>query len=328
MNHHPLPAAAAATLALDAPQPNARVYDECISVSGLVVASRTPATLRVFCDDICIGSTSVFTSEKSVHRFRLLARIPHGRESECEASLRISSDFAGEPRALELGEVKVNVVPARLSERAYGDVVGPDRADVLHRENIYGFGPPLEEPGAEVARLILDYLPPRCSVLDFGCGAGAYGPPLISAGHRWLGGEVQPLCWSILTRRSLPFKQLAADEKRLPFKDEEFDAAIAVEVLEHLHELDTVVAELARVTRARLLISVPNMEVIPYYAPLGVVPWHLLESTHVNFFTRASLRAALAGHFREVEVFTYAEPPVKSPDGIALHAHLFAIANK
>ena len=126
----------------------------------------------------------------------------------------------------------------------------------------------------------------------------------------------------------MPFQQLAADDPRLPFGDATFDAAIAIEVLEHVAEIEALVAELARVTRTRLLVSVPNMEVIPYYAPLGVVPWHLLESTHVNFFTRASLQAVLARHFREVEVFSYAEPPVKTHDGIALHAHLFAIANK
>jgi hypothetical protein len=52
----------------------------------------------------------------------------------------------------------------------------------------------------------------------------------------------------------------------------------------------------------------------------------LLEATHVNFFTRASLRAVLAAHFARVEVFSYGEHPVRTRDGIALHVHLFAIA--
>jgi hypothetical protein len=34
----------------------------------------------------------------------------------------------------------------------------------------------------------------------------------------------------------------------------------------------------------------------------NVVPWHLLESTHLNFFTETSLRSALAPHFSKVEI--------------------------
>lgn len=317
----------ATTLALDVPQQNARVYDECISVSGALMTSVAPERLSVFCGEICIGSTHNFAHAESNWRFRLLARFPQTAVSEGKRCLRFQLNVAGEAEPLELGEVTVNVVRARLSERPYGDVVAPARSEVLHRENIYGFGPPLEEPGAEIARLILEFLPVKSSVLDFGCGAGAYGPPLIGAGHRWLGAELKSTCYGILERRGLPFSRLSGSNV-LPFADAEFDATIAIEVLEHVVELDAVIAEIARIIRGRFLVSVPNMEVIPYYAPLGVVPWHLLESTHVNFFTRASLRAALAGHFRQVEVFTYAEPPVKSPDGIALHAHLFAIANK
>jgi SAM-dependent methyltransferase len=117
-------------------------------------------------------------------------------------------------------------------------------------------------------------------------------------------------------------------ETRLPFEDAQFDVAIAVEVIEHIIDLDAFLAELARVTRSRLLLSVPNMEVIPYFAPLGVVPWHLLEATHVNFFTRASLRACLQPHFPRVEVFSYAEHPVRTDEGIPVHLHLFAVASK
>jgi SAM-dependent methyltransferase len=177
-------------------------------------------------------------------------------------------------------------------------------------------------------QLLLQLLPAGSSVLDVGCGAGAYGPPLISAGHEWLGVEVDESCINILSRRGLPFRKLQSGETRLPFEDAQFDAAIAVEVIEHITDLDTFLAQLARVTRSRLLVSVPNMEVIPYFAPLGVVPWHLLEATHVNFFTRASLRACLQRHFPRVEVFSYAEHPVSTHEGIAVHLHLFAVASR
>jgi hypothetical protein len=80
--------------------------------------------------------------------------------------------------------------------------------------------------------------------------------------------------------------------------------------------------------RARALFSVPNMEILPYLHDWGVVPWHLLEGDHKNFFTRASLQALLWKYFRHVEIFPYGEHPLKSRDGIPLHVHLFAVADK
>lgn len=315
-----------ATLQLDAPQPGARVYDECLSIAGTVLSAVAPETLHVFCENEHLGETTVFNRNVSGHTFRLLVRLRKTVDAETSVDLQFSLRFADHAGPVALGCVSVTVVPANLAQRAYGDVVAPDRADVLHRENIYGFGPPLENPGAQIARLILEYLPAESSVLDLGCGAGAYGPPLLAAGHQWLGAETNPLCWTILERRGLPFQRLDLTNRTLPFRDGQFEATVAIEVLEHVVELDELVAELARVTRDRLLVSVPNLEVIPYYAPLGVVPWHLLESTHVNFFTRRNLRNALARHFAHVEVFSYAEPPVRTAENLALHAHLFAVA--
>jgi hypothetical protein len=82
------------------------------------------------------------------------------------------------------------------------------------------------------------------------------------------------------------------------------------------------------VIRGRALFSVPNLEILPYLHEWGVVPWHLLEADHKNFFTRASLRTLLRKYFPHVEVFPYGEHPLKTRDGIPLHVHLFAVADK
>ncbi len=81
------------------------------------------------------------------------------------------------------------LVPAMLRERPYGEVLFSENETLLHRENIYGSGPPIEEPGVEVSNLLREYLPAGASVVDVGCGAGAYGPVLKAAGHDWLGLE-------------------------------------------------------------------------------------------------------------------------------------------
>ena len=83
-------------------------------------------------------------------------------------------------------------------------------------------------------RLVLEYLSPRSSVLDVGCGAGVYGPALIAAGHHWTGLEVNPHCLQLLEQRGLPFRRAARGTERFPCGDEEFDEAICIEVLEHI----------------------------------------------------------------------------------------------
>jgi 2-polyprenyl-3-methyl-5-hydroxy-6-metoxy-1,4-benzoquinol methylase len=302
---------------IDSPQAAAHVYDQAITVSGTITGGEPHELVSVWAGDELLGETRVISRDG---RFRVLARFDSACNDETTLVLSVRNGAA-------IVEIPVIVVPADLSRRPYGDVLPPNRSEVLHRENIYGSGPPVENPSGEALALVLQFLAREASVLDVGCGAGAFGPPLIAAGHRWLGIEVDARCAEILERRKLPFKRLANPNQPLPFSNKEFDAAIAIEVLEHVEQFDALIAEVARVTRSRFLVSVPNMEVIPYFAPLGIVPWHLLEATHVNFFTRAGLHAALARHFRHVEVFSYGEHPVRSAHGIPLHVHLFAIAD-
>jgi 2-polyprenyl-3-methyl-5-hydroxy-6-metoxy-1,4-benzoquinol methylase len=197
---------------------------------------------------------------------------------------------------------------------------------VLHRENIYGSGPPVEQPSPEILNLILDYLPPRSSVVDVGCGAGVFARGLMEAGHKWLGLEVNKYCIELLGRRNLPHRKLQGASPRFPCVDREFDHAICIEVLEHVEDPAGFLGEIARVVRGRALFSVPNMEVIPYFKSWDVVPWHLLEGSHRNFFTRASLRTLLEQHFRRVEVFSYGMHPLPTRDEIALPQHFFAVA--
>lgn len=257
----------------------------------------------------------------------MLGRIyPSGPEPR-DATLRVVVGI-GDPGGEIFAQQNIRVVPARLSERPYGVVVSPENETLLHRENIYGSGPPIEEPGVEVSNLLHAYLPAGVSVVDVGCGAGAYGPPLLATGHAWLGLEANEHCGQILTRRDLPFRAVEPESGRLPCADAEFDSAICIEVLEHTKDPEAFVFEIARIIRGRALFSVPNMELLPYLYDWRVVPWHLLEGDHKNFFTRASFRALLGRHFRDVEVFPYGEHPLRTRDEVPMYVHLFAVANK
>jgi len=327
---------------IDAPRPDQAVYDECISIAGWIFSEgRTPGACRVraWLEGAPIGETRVLFARRDVSdflslahdvptAFRFLARAPGCDEASRDTKIELTASWSGDAAEYSIGEVSVHLVPAGLHKRHFGEVVFPTQSRVLHRENIYGSGPPVLEPGVEVLHLILDYLSPRGSVLDVGCGAGVYGPPLMTAGHQWTGLEVNPDCLQLLEQSGLPFRHATRGTERFPCTDEEFDEAICIEVLEHIEHPKPFLKEISRIVRHRALFSVPNMEVIPYLKDWETVPWHMLEGDHKNFFTRTSLRELLFPHFSGVEVFSYADHPLRTRDGIALHAHLFAVVDK
>jgi len=77
-------------------------------------------------------------------------------------------------------------------------------------------------------------------------------------------------------------RYLHADAEKLPFRDDEFDLTVCVEVLEHLVDPRQGLSELARVTSGHLLVSVPrepifracNLLTGRYVKDLGNTPGH------------------------------------------------------
>lgn len=318
-------------LVIESPVPGQSVYDEEIFISGSLDFGNRDASscfLRAYVDDHCCAETRLlFPRPDGRVGFRMLGRISPGGAGPRHVRLRVVAGI-GDPGRDIAAEQTIRLIPASLRDRPYGDVVSPENQTLLHRENIYGSGPPIQEAGVEVSNLLRAYLPAGASVVDVGCGAGAYGPPLIAAGHDWLGLEANPHCCEILARRQLPFRPVDVDSAKLPCTDAEYDCAICIEVVEHTRDPETFVAEIARIIRGRALFSVPNLELLPYLYDWRVVPWHLLEGDHKNFFTRASLHALLSRCFRIVEIFPYGEHPLRTRDEVPLYVHLFAVADK
>ncbi len=316
---------------IDSPAPGQPVYDEALFVSGsLDLGNRTSPhyLVRAYMGERCCAETRIsFPRPDGRIGFRMFGRILPSTVESREATLRVVAGI-GDPGRDIVAEQTIRLVPARLRDRPYGEVVWPENETLLHRENIYGSGPPLEEPGIAVSDLLHAYLPEGASVVDVGCGAGAYGPPLLAKGHDWLGLEANDHCCEILERRRLPFRRVDLSGTQLPCADAEKDCAICIEVAEHTKDPVTFVAEIARIIRRRALFSVPNLELLPYLHDWGVVPWHLLEGDHKNFFTRASLRSLLKRSFSGVEIFPYGEHPLRTRDGVPLYVHLFAVADK
>ena len=223
------------------------------------------------------------------------------------------------------GACEVKLIAHDHRENHYGVLARPDETRLFHRADIYCTGPSVAEANPECLALVQGHLgPPPVRVLDVGCGFGGYGRALLAAGYDWFGVEVKASDCVELARLGLPHQQV--DGRTLPFADGAFDSAICIEVLEHIADPAAFLAEVRRVTRRRLIVSVPNVELIPYLHRYMAVPWHLLEGDHKNFFTRASLRHLLTGLFKHVEVLCYARHPLSTPEGLPLYYHLLAVA--
>jgi SAM-dependent methyltransferase len=146
------------------------------------------------------------------------------------------------------------------------------------------------------------------SLLDVGCGEGVLT-------HQWaqrLGDQRRVVGidlddpalhaeWAKRTAPNLEYRVMKAEN--LPFADGEFDAAAAIEVLEHVPDAEHTVAEMARVAKRWLLVSVPreplwrglNMARGAYWRDLGNTPGHL------NHWSKRSFVALLSRHGEVVQ---------------------------
>jgi 2-polyprenyl-3-methyl-5-hydroxy-6-metoxy-1,4-benzoquinol methylase len=146
------------------------------------------------------------------------------------------------------------------------------------------------------------------SLLDVGCGEGV----LV---HRWaqtlpgrrvvgidLEEESIQAGWSQRQAPNLEYRTMPAED--LPFSDDEFDLATAIEVLEHVPDPEHTVAEMARCAERHLLVSVPreplwrmlNMARGAYLGQLGNTPGHL------NHWSKRSFARLLSQHGDVVEL--------------------------
>jgi SAM-dependent methyltransferase len=105
------------------------------------------------------------------------------------------------------------------------------------------------------------YFPGATSFLEVGCGTGFVLAGLAAArpGLRLTGTEAEPSGLAFAARRAPGATLVQADARRLPFR-EEFDAAGAFDVLEHIEEDRAVLQALREALRpgGGLLLSVPQ----------------------------------------------------------------------
>ena len=108
-----------------------------------------------------------------------------------------------------------------------------------------------------IAAAIQRNVPAGSLVLDDGCGHGVRLAPLASR-YRFVGIDLSLQNLSIA--KTLGYDVIQGDARRLPFADEQFDAVVCAEVIQHFAQLDDPLAEMVRVCKpgGSVMISTMN----------------------------------------------------------------------
>lgn len=145
---------------------------------------------------------------------------------------------------------------------------------------------------------------PTGTVVDVGVGEGFALERMFPAGTAAVALEYRHDKALVASEKLDAVAVIRGDAGVLPFPDASADLVTSIEVLEHLPVYEQAVAEMARICRGRLVVSVPWE------------PWFRLgnlgrgknvkrmgnDPEHVQAFTPARLRRALGREFHQVRV--------------------------
>jgi SAM-dependent methyltransferase len=122
-------------------------------------------------------------------------------------------------------------------------------------------------------------------VLDLGCGTGAFAVELAAHGEL-IGADMSRLALDFARSRG-SFGLVQADGSALPFRSESFDAAIGLDVFEHIERDEAALAECARILRPGgvLILTVPAFRAL--WGP------HDVALHHFRRYRRAEVKVRL-----------------------------------
>ncbi|HUO40184.1 MAG TPA: class I SAM-dependent methyltransferase [Mycobacterium sp.] len=144
---------------------------------------------------------------------------------------------------------------------------------------------------------------PATTIIDVGCGAGRHafeafrrGAHVVAFDHDAAELEnVETMLQAMVEAGEVPESAKAqavlGDAMTLPYADETFDCVIASEILEHVPEDDSAIAELVRVCRVGGTLAVS----VPRWLPEQVCWWlsdeyYSNEGGHVRIYRASALR--------------------------------------
>ena len=151
----------------------------------------------------------------------------------------------------------------------------------------------------ENCHLLLDHakcLAGQPVILDYGCGAGAMVETFIDNGFETYGCDV------VLRSDSDMVLQMN-DQFQIPYQDEKFDLIISNQVVEHVHDLGTMISEFDRVLKpnGHAIILCPTLEtVIEWHLMVPFVHWfnnyHFIQKCLLRLFATLRLGRGHSGN--------------------------------
>ncbi len=142
------------------------------------------------------------------------------------------------------------------------------------------------------------------TVLDAGCGEG-FVANYLAAHNEDVEVTGVDVSEGALDYARSHYSEVATFRKgsvyKLPFSDKSFDAVLCSEVLEHLEDPLAAMAELKRVSRETVLITVPREPYFKWLNDIGRAVGVSLDPGHVNFWTKRSFQDFINVEFDEAE---------------------------
>ena len=209
---------------------------------------------------------------------------------------------------------KVHIPPTNHSpdgKRRLGDPV-PLPGDYQHLALTQG--PAVQRRWHETKLELLDWFftpQPEARVLDVGCGSGVFASRMAELGAQVTAADSNSAAVDYGTRTfarpGLEFRLGLVDE--LEFPDSAFDAAVCLEVVEHIYpaQVEKLLSDLSRILRpgGQLLLTTPNYRglwpLIEWLTDRFGSPSQMFMDQHINFYHRACLRADVERAGFEVE---------------------------
>lgn len=160
-----------------------------------------------------------------------------------------------------------------------------------------GYNPESSGSHRKLMMLLATHVDPNSTVIDIGCGdASSYAKWIVDQGNLYHGVDVSSN--AIDSARNRGFEaSLIEDASKLPFEDASVDVIICVEVLEHLFQPQSALAEAYRILKpgGKMIATVPNvaywrrradMAFLGRWNPVGddlsvEQPW---RDPHIRFF--------------------------------------------
>lgn len=155
---------------------------------------------------------------------------------------------------------------------------------------------------------------------DVGCGNGSYilepgiGQAMFGAdSHRFEAWDAEP------------GRFVLSDATQLPLAGGSVDTLLCFETLEHLPDPDQSLREYRRVSRGRLVLTVPNCEITPGMRRSNLIFHHWVDRTHRNFYAldeltsvveAAGFRIIEAGYINRIDLFPLLGEALRVPDPV------------